>query len=111
MRLISMAAVLALSACGGGSTPCGDSAFFTACVQQCGETAQTEPMAASCVFGSFRCDTPLTPASDCPAGSWTSSTLPCGPWPGTYDCGMGCAVCTSVRTWTCGSCSDGGGSD
>ncbi len=87
---------------------CGDSAFFTACVHQCGEVADSEPISAECVGGTFHCEAPLTPASDCPAGSWTSSRLPCGPWPGTYNCGLGCAVCDSTRGWTCGICADAG---
>ena len=92
-------------------TPCGDTAFFTACVHQCGEMLDSEPMPAQCVQGTFKCEASLTPASDCPSGSWTSERLPCGPWPGTYDCGFGCAVCTDTRLWTCGACPDGGGAD
>ena len=123
MRRLSVAhfsilAVLAAGACGGSSsaskdsgasagTACGDSAFFTACVQQCGETSQSEPTSAGCVAGLFQCESPLKPATDCPAGSWTSSRLPCGPWPAGYDCGLGgCALCDSARGWTCASCPD-----
>jgi len=108
--------LLAMGACSSSraestGTPCGDSSFFTACVHECGEAAENEPAAAACVQGRFTCEAPLTPASDCPAGSWTSTRLPCGPWPGGYDCGLGCAVCDPTGAWTCGSCSDAGGSD
>lgn len=85
-----------------GKTACGDSRFFTACVHECGETASSEPDVASCVGGFFQCAPPLTPASDCPPGSWTSPRLACGPWPGNYNCGAGCAVCDATGTWTCG---------
>lgn len=89
-----------------GGTACGDSAFFTACVHACGESDDSEPTPAACVGGHFHCVEPLVPASDCPAGSWTSTRLPCGPWPGTYNCGAGCAVCDVTQVWTCGRCSD-----
>ena len=90
----------------GGKTACGDGASFTACVHQCGETAETEPVVASCVQGLFQCASPLTPASDCPSGSWTSPRLPCGPWPMNYNCGADCAVCNAAGAWTCGACRD-----
>jgi hypothetical protein len=89
-----------------GGTACTDSAFFTACVHACGEPDEREPTAAECVAGYFRCPEPLVPASDCPAGSWTSARLPCGPWPGNYNCGEGCAVCDASRAWTCAPCPD-----
>jgi len=87
-----------------GHTACGDSSFFTACVHECGETASSEPVVAACVQGFFQCAPPLIPASDCGPGSWTSASLPCGPWPGNYNCGMDCAVCDATGTWTCGAC-------
>jgi hypothetical protein len=89
-----------------GGTACKDSSFFTACVHACGETDESEPTAAECVAGYFRCAEPFVPASDCPAGSWTSPRLACGPWPGNYNCGSGCAVCDATQAWTCGTCPD-----
>jgi hypothetical protein len=89
-----------------GGTACGDSAFFTACVQTCGETNTREGTAASCLGGKYHCDAPRTPATDCGPGTWTSPQLPCGPWVDGYDCGGGCAVCDSSRGWTCGACPD-----
>jgi hypothetical protein len=87
-------------------TACGDSAFFTACVHACGETADRESTAARCVAGLYECDAPLVPATDCGAGAWTVPRLPCGPWVDGYDCGVGCAVCDVSRGWTCGGCPD-----
>jgi hypothetical protein len=121
MRWLTVLAVM-IVACGGRAaapspsdgasesspnpTVCGDSAFFTACVQQCGEKNDREPTAARCVGGALQCDTPLIPAATCGPGSWTSARLPCGPWVDGYDCLASCALCDSVRGWTCGSCPD-----
>jgi hypothetical protein len=87
-------------------TECGDHSYFTACVKQCGEKNDREPVSAECVDGSYRCGATLIPATACGAGSWTVPRLPCGPWVDGYDCGVGCAVCDPAHGWTCGECPD-----
>ncbi len=88
-------------------TPCGDSSFFTACVHSCGETNDSEAVAATCTGGKYHCDAPLIPAAACDPSGWTVSRLPCGPWVAGYDCGQSCAVCDVTRGWTCAACPDG----
>ena len=134
MKVIAVLAWLTLVGCGGQSaaptslvdgssqspadgssesshsgTACGDSAFFTACVHQCGETTQSVATAARCVNGAFQCEAPLMPATEC--GAWTLPRLPCGPWVNGYDCADSCAVCDVDRGWTCGSCPDASPAD
>lgn len=112
MKIALVLVPFVIVACGGApskaplrtGTPCVEnSAYFTACVQGCGESLEREPVPARCIDGSFQCEAPLTPAPDCPKGSWPSK-MPCGPWPGNYNCGLGCAICTDVGLWSCGNC-------
>ncbi len=81
-----------------------DSNLFTDCVHSCGETASSEPTAASCANGVYTCGDSTIPALACPQSGW-SSALPCGPWVSGHDCGTQCAVCDQ-GLWTCGACAD-----
>lgn len=112
MKIPLFVGALVIAACGGATskapfqtgTPCVEhGAYFTACVQSCGESSEWEPVPARCVDGSFQCEAPLTPAPDCPKGSWPSKR-PCGPWPGQYNCGLECGICTDIGLWSCGNC-------
>ena len=90
---------------GGRACPL-ESGGFTACVQTCGEPNAFEAMAAQCQDGALTCPPPLTPAVNCPPGSWPSGSLKdCGPWVTGVECGTCSAVCTD-GIWTCSSCLD-----
>jgi hypothetical protein len=88
--------------------PCVPGAGFTACVEQCGEAADVEAIAATCTNGYYECPAPLFVAAACPSGSWPAGAFAgCGPWVTGYDCGNCTAAC-AARIWTCPACPDAG---
>ena len=85
---------------------CAPTSGFTSCVHACGETNETESVAATCDAGRYNCPPGTRPAIGCPAESWPSGSFAgCGPWVEGYDC-----TCRSIcddGLWTCPTCVDG----
>lgn len=82
---------------------CAGDEQFVSCVANCGDpTINQSPASATCVGGVYSCVTGLTPAIDCPDGSWPDGQG-CGPWVTGYDCGGGSEGVCNDGIWECGA--------